>query len=198
MSLSSDGPLMDNKACKKDDITAKTFPIVAGRHKYPCRHRRPWRPEKVHNNTTRRWEHSERNNLAQREPSIVCFTTSRPMFPAASTNNQVPVGRCFSQHARNAPITAEQRSDNAEVISSCLQATHSRSPLYCRCKARLATLPSTEGALNWSISVSLLANKATHEKRWRCDQGCALRSCCNVDLVIESKDGTVQKQNDVP
>ena len=83
MSLSSDGPLMDNKACKKDDITAKTYPIVAGRHKYPCRHRRPWRPEKVHNNTTRRWEHSERNNLAQREPSIVCFNDEQTDVPSS-------------------------------------------------------------------------------------------------------------------
>ena len=104
MSLSSDGPLMDNKSCKKDDITAKTCPIVERRHKYPSRHRRPWRPEEMHTNTTRLWEHSERNNLAQREPSIVCFATSRPMFPATSTNNPVPVGRCFSQHARKAPI----------------------------------------------------------------------------------------------
>ena len=87
--------------------------------KYPSRHRRPWRPEKVHGNTTRCWEHSERNNLAQREPNIVCFTTSRPMFPATSTNNPVPVGRCFSQHAKKAPITAEQHSDNAEVDRRC-------------------------------------------------------------------------------
>ena len=147
MFFSSDGPLMNNKAWKKDHITAKTCPIVEGRHKYPSRHRRSWRPEKVHYNTTCRWEHSELNNLAQRESSIVCFTTSRPMFPATSANNPVPVGRCFSQHAKKTPITAEQRSDNAEVISSCLQATHSRSPLCCRCKARLATLQSAEGAL---------------------------------------------------
>ena len=150
---------------KKDHITAKTYPIVEGRHKYPSRHRRPWRPGKVHNNTTRRWEHGEHNNLAQREPIIVCFTTSRPMFPATSTNNPVPVGRCLSQHARKAPITAEQHSDNAEVISSCLQATHSRSPLYCRCKVRLATLPSAEGALKWSISVSLLGSHTKQRKR---------------------------------
>ena len=200
MSFSSDGPLMDNKACKKDHITAKTYPSVEGRHKYPSRHRRPWRPEKVHNNTTRRWEHSEHNNLAQREPIIVCFTTSRPMFPATSTNDPVPVGRCLSQHVRKAPVTAEQHSDNAEVISSCLQATHCRSPFYCRCKARLATLPSAEGALKWSISGSLLGSQT--KKRMRngaaAIRGRVRRSCCNVDLVIERKNGTIQKHNDFP
>ena len=135
----------------------------------------------MHSNTTRRWEHSEHNNLAEREPSIVCFTTSSPMFPATSTNNPVPVGRCFSQHARKAPITAEQHSDNAEVISSCLQATHSRSPLYCRCKARLATLPSAEVALKWYTSVSLLGS---HTKQRTRNGAAARRAACGDHVAM--------------
>ena len=42
-----------------------------------------------------------------------------------------------------------------------------------------------------------LAHKATQEKWCRCNEGCVRRSCCNVDLVTDRKDRTIQKQNDI-
>ena len=68
-------------------------------------------------------------------------------------------------------------SDNAEVI----WATHSRSPLYCCCKARLTTLPSAEAALKGSISVSLLGSHT--EQRMRNDAA-AMRAACGHHVAM--------------